>query len=162
MKAMPRPPARKRSQIAVIIEDKRWREVNVSVLRRAARYALLHARREGELTILLSEDEALHVLNLRFRRIDRATNVLSFPAAEGTPGHLGDVALAYGVAEREARAHGKALTNHAAHLVAHGVLHLLGYDHQRLDEARTMEAAEVAILKRLGISDPYAHTHAAE
>ena len=88
-----------------------------------------------------------------------ATNVLSFPAnpPPGTPGRqpLGDVALAFGTVAREAESESKTLADHATHLIVHGVLHLLGYDHETEAEAEIMEALEVETLARLGIADPY-------
>ena len=84
------------------------------------------------------------------------TNVLSFPAAANPEGHLGDISLAYGVCAREAAEQGKSLSNHLQHLVAHGVLHLLGYDHIEDGDAEVMETLERQILAGLGVPDPYA------
>lgn len=115
-----------------------------------------------EISVLLTGDTRQRDLNRDHRGLDRPTNVLSFPSgapAAGLPGqprHLGDVSLAWGVLEREAAAAGLALADHAAHLVIHGILHLLGYDHVSDDEAARMEALETAALSRLGIADPYA------
>jgi probable rRNA maturation factor len=91
-------------------------------------------------------------LNERFRKKARATNVLSFPYGKGS----GDVVLCHPVIAREARAQGKSLYAHYAHLVVHGVLHLRGHDHLAAREAARMEKAEVRILRRLGFADPYA------
>ncbi len=117
----------------------------------------------SEVSIALADDALVRDLNSRYRGIDRPTDVLSFPAAEGdepapegAPILLGDVVLAYETVLAEAEAEGKPLANHLAHLVAHGVLHLLGYDHVAEDDAREMEAIEIAILAGLGIADPYA------
>ncbi|HEX4637056.1 MAG TPA: rRNA maturation RNase YbeY, partial [Rhizomicrobium sp.] len=104
-------------------------------------------------TILLANDKKLRGLNRDFRGFDKATNVLSFPGADG---YAGDIAIAYGVAAKEAKAAAKSIADHAAHLVVHGVLHLAGYDHERPKDALVMEPLEVKILKRLGIADPYA------
>jgi probable rRNA maturation factor len=82
--------------------------------------------------------------------------VLSFPAAPSARPHLGDLALALGVCVREAGTQGKPLAHHLQHLVAHGVLHLVGFDHQSDDEAEVMEARERVILAGLGVPDPYA------
>jgi probable rRNA maturation factor len=98
----------------------------------------------------------LRALNAGFRRLDRPTNVLSFPAAPGDPSFLGDIAMAYGVVKREARTQGKLFSAHAAHLAVHGTLHLLGYDHETPHDARTMESLEIRLLATLGIADPYA------
>lgn len=93
-------------------------------------------------------------LNRRFRSQDHATNVLAFPAQES--GILGDIALCAPVADSEAHSRGKRLADHYAHLVIHGTLHLLGMDHQTSAQAEAMEAKEVALLRQLGIADPYA------
>jgi probable rRNA maturation factor len=137
------------------VEEREWQRDPraLSLIRRAAREALAKSRRPRALTILLSDDAHLKELNALFRGRAKPTNVLSFPA--GAADYLGDVAIAYGVAMREARAEGKSFAAHAAHLAVHGVLHLLGYDHEKTREAAVMEALEARILARLGISDPY-------
>jgi probable rRNA maturation factor len=111
---------------------------------------------DGDVTILLTDDEIVRDLNDRFRNQNKATNVLSFPAHETATGHLGDIALAYGVCAREADEQAKPLAHHLQHLVAHGVLHLLGYDHEDEADAQVMEDLERQILARLGLPDPYA------
>ena len=107
------------------------------------------------LVVLLTDDAAVRDLNARFRGKDAPTNVLSFPAPANPEGHLGDVALAFGVCTREAAEQGKALGRHLQHLVVHGVLHLLGYDHMSDDEAEAMEGLERIVLAGLGAPDPY-------
>ena len=113
----------------------------------------------GPVTLLLTDDDTVRDLNARFRGKDHATNVLSFPAAPqpGLPGPqpLGDLALAFGVCAAEAAAQGKTLADHLRHLVVHGVLHLLGHDHEDDAEAEAMEALEREILAGLGVADPY-------
>ena len=122
----------------------------------------LHRDERGwGVTVLLTDDATVRDLNLRFRGKDAATNVLSFPAPPSAAPHLGDVALAYGVCAREAAEQGKPLGDHLQHLVVHGVLHLLGFDHLDDSEAEAMEARERAILSTLGVSDPYAAQGAA-
>jgi len=106
-------------------------------------------------SLLLTGDQAVRDLNRRFRRQDKPTNVLSFPAPQNPERFLGDVALAYGVCAREAAEQGKPLAHHLQHLVAHGVLHLLGYDHLSDPEAEEMEALERQVLAGLGVPDPY-------
>jgi probable rRNA maturation factor len=101
----------------------------------------------------LADDEALRELNARWRGKETATNVLSFPAPEGFG--LGDIALAFETVAAEAQAQGKSLAAHASHLIVHGFLHLLGYDHEDEGEAVEMEARERAILATLGVADPY-------
>lgn len=105
--------------------------------------------------VLLTDDETVRDLNARFRGKDSATNVLSFPAHDTAQGHLGDICLAYGVCAREAVEQGKTLAAHLQHLVAHGVLHLVGYDHEDEAEAEVMEDLERQILAGLGLADPY-------
>lgn len=121
----------------------------------------LHAGEEScaSLSLLLTNDDRLRLLNAQFRGKDLATNVLSFPAA-GSDGYLGDIAIAFGVTSREAAAAGISLEAHTLHLAVHGVLHLLGYDHIRNSEARIMECLEIATLDKLGIPSPYARATA--
>jgi probable rRNA maturation factor len=114
----------------------------------------------GDVSLCLSDDAALQALNLRWRGIDKPTNVLSFPAAPpgplGEPTTLGDIALAYETLAREAKDRDVPLADHYRHLLAHGFLHLIGYDHETDAEAERMEALETRILARLGAADPYA------
>ena len=124
--------------------------------RRAAEAALAGAGRSGDVVVLLTDDAALAELNQGFRGKPGPTNVLSFPAPESARPHLGDVAVAHGVAAREAAEQGKPLDHHLLHLVAHGVLHLVGYDHESEAEAESMEALERRVLAGLGAPDPYA------
>ena len=154
----------KRARLTIIVEDRLWRNEPqaIALVRRAGREALeLAARRQAPrtLTILLSSDARLKELNALFRGKRKPTNVLSFPASERK--YLGDIAIAYGVASREAKNEGKRLAAHVAHLAAHGVLHLLGYDHGNEPEAAIMEALETRVLARLGFPDPYARIRAA-
>lgn len=143
------------SGITLLVEDPKWRTHRglAARLTSAAEAAAAAARLKGGFTILLAGDRKLRALNNNFRGKDKPTNVLSFP---GAGGYAGDIALAYGVTKKEAKAAGKTMANHATHLVVHGVLHLAGHDHERPKEARAMEGLEVKILGRLGISDPYA------
>jgi probable rRNA maturation factor len=126
-------------------------------LKRAAAEALSKGGGETDaaLTILLTSDRHLRTLNLSFRGEDRPTNVLSFSSSIGAKGYLGDVAIAYGVATKEARSAGKGLVDHATHLAVHGVLHLLGFDHLTARQAKIMEPLETKILKVMNIADPY-------
>jgi probable rRNA maturation factor len=114
----------------------------------------------GDVSLCLADDAALRALNLRWRGFDKPTNVLSFPAAPighgGEPTALGDIALAYETLAREAEDLGVPLADHYRHLLAHGFLHLIGYDHETDAEAERMEALETKILTRLGVGDPYA------
>lgn len=114
----------------------------------------------AELSILLTDDARTRILNRDFRGMDRPTNVLSFPAEdEGAPGRprlLGDVVLSLETVRREADEQSKPLADHLCHLTVHGILHLLGHDHQSESQSSAMEALEVEILRGLGIPDPYA------
>jgi probable rRNA maturation factor len=117
------------------------------------------ADEDVEVSVMLTDDPQIRELNRTWRTKDKPTNVLSFPApeqpgAEG-PRHLGDLALAYETLVREAEEESKALADHFAHLIVHGILHLLGHDHEDEAEAETMEALEVKALATLGIADPY-------
>lgn len=113
----------------------------------------------GDITILLADDAAVEALNGQFRGKPVPTNVLSFPAPATAAPHLGDIALAFGVCAREAQAQDKPLAHHLLHLTTHGVLHLLGYDHETDADAEVMEALERDILAGLGVPDPYAAEH---
>jgi probable rRNA maturation factor len=111
---------------------------------------------EPVIVVLLTDDAIVADLNQRFRDKAGPTNVLSFPAPPNPEGQIGDIALAFGVCAYEAALQGKSLEHHLMHLTVHGVLHLLGYDHETDDEAEAMEALERSILETLGVSDPYA------
>ncbi|MBF9233139.1 rRNA maturation RNase YbeY [Microvirga alba] len=117
------------------------------------------ADEDFEISVLLTDDAAIRELNRTWRGKDKPTNVLSFPAPEQPgatgPRHLGDIALAYETLVRESEDESKDLSHHFAHLIVHGVLHLLGYDHEVEAEAEIMEALEVKALATLGIADPY-------
>jgi probable rRNA maturation factor len=129
---------------------------------------LADAERPVEISITLTGDEEVRALNAKWRGKDKPTNVLSFPMADerdlveanvfGTELLLGDIVLARGVCEAEAADKGVSAAHHATHLMVHGTLHLLGYDHHEDGEASDMESREVRALKRLGISNPYEMT----
>jgi probable rRNA maturation factor len=114
---------------------------------------------EGGVTLVVDDDERIRHLNKLWRGFDKPTNVLSFPAApDRRPGgdrYIGDIAISYETAAREAADERKALADHVAHLSVHGFLHLLGYDHENDGDATEMEQLESAILARLGVPDPY-------
>ena len=124
---------------------------------------LSRSERTVELSLRLTGDAQVRDLNASWRGKDKPTNVLSFPMAEaeeleataGPELMLGDIVLARGVCAAEAEEKAIALEDHAAHLIVHGTLHLLGYDHHEDEGAADMEAREVRALARLGISDPY-------
>ncbi len=120
-----------------------------------------------EISIRLADDDEVQKLNAQYRHKDKPTNVLSFPMIQpdlldtvttnSDDGEvlLGDIVLAHGVCAREAEERGISLADHATHLIVHGTLHLLGYDHLGEDEAEAMEAIETDALASLGLADPY-------
>ena len=145
--------------VALRVEAPAWRRAfpgAPACVRRAARAALeaggMDSLPAGGVCIVLADDSLQRRLNREFRGRDKSTNVLSF---DGAPGALGDVVLALETIAAEAEAQGKTLAAHLAHLVVHGVLHLMGYDHERPGQARRMERLEIEILAGLGIGDPY-------
>jgi probable rRNA maturation factor len=115
---------------------------------------------ESELCLRLTDDAEIQELNAKWRRVRSPTNVLSFPTAPanggGTAPILGDIVVAYETAAREAEERDIPLADHYRHLVAHGFLHLIGYDHQTDEEAERMEGLERRVLAKLGVADPYA------
>jgi probable rRNA maturation factor len=145
--------------IIFLMDDAKWKTPRGlrTRLSRAAAAAMAKTGWRGKsvVTVLLSNDARLRSLNREFRGRDKATNVLSFPAAKNKDGYRGDIAIAHGVTAREAKAAGKSFADHAAHLVVHGLLHLAGHDHERVRDAKKMEALEVKILAGLGIANPY-------
>jgi probable rRNA maturation factor len=150
------------ASVAVLIRSPLWRVAGLrpaQTARRAARAALAVCETAAPVTVVLSDDTELRELNHMWRGKDRPTNVLAFPAGSvpirGRP-PLGDVILAFETVAQEAEAADLALPHHLSHLVVHGVLHLLGYDHEKPAEARRMEDLEVRVLAGLGIADPYA------
>jgi probable rRNA maturation factor len=119
---------------------------------------------EAEISVLLTDDVGICSLNSQWRGIDKPTNVLSFPAVpmagaggpQDAPRVLGDIAIAYETTRKEAQDEQKPFKHHLSHLAVHGFLHLIGYDHEKDDDAEAMEALEQEILAQLGIPDPYA------
>ena len=115
---------------------------------------------DSELSLVFTDDANIRTINAKWRHIDKATNVLSFPAFPMQPGQrpgpiLGDIVIARETVQREAQEENKSFDDHLSHLIVHGLLHLTGYDHQNDDEAEQMESLERKILASLGISDPY-------
>jgi probable rRNA maturation factor len=146
--------------IEIEIEADAWLEAlpdAAARVRAAAEAALAEAKgpAEAEITVLLTDDAEQRTLNAEFRSKDKPTNVLSFPSPEFAAPHLGDVSLAYETCAREAKEQSKPLRDHLSHLVAHGVLHLLGWDHESDAEAEAMEALERKVMAKLGVPDPY-------
>ncbi len=150
--------------VTIEIEHDGWQKLDGlnSLAQRAGSAALAARQAKGDVFLLFTSDAEIRQLNRAWRGKDAATNVLSFPVAagfnlpEGEVAPLGDVVLAHETIVREAEAQGKSASHHTAHLIVHGVLHLLGYDHRTDAEAAVMENEERRILAGLGISDPYA------
>ena len=142
----------------LIIEDDSWAALgDLDALCRKAFAAAGQVApvEEGNLALLLADDAALHQLNLQFREKDKPTDVLSFPSLPMDRPFLGDIAVAWGVSASDANLQGKAPEDHLVHLLIHGYLHLLGFDHETDDEAAEMEALEIKALASLGIANPY-------
>ncbi len=160
-----------------LIEDHRWQEAGLEALAEtAARATLTHLGldpADWEIAVLACDDARIATLNASFREKPTPTNVLSWPETDLTPEiagacpekpqqggdegpqHLGDIAIAFETCAREATEQDKPMADHVTHLLVHGTLHLLGYDHIRDQDATLMEATEAAILGKLGLPDPY-------
>jgi len=149
-------------QIDVLIQSPRWKAEPraAAIVRKAVRTAAIAASTpRAELAIVLTDDSAIHALNRDWRGQDKPTNVLSFPAGPSRgrkAASLGDIVIAFETTAREAKADRKPLKDHLAHLAVHGFLHLVGHDHEKDRDAKTMESLEVRILAGLGVPDPYA------
>ncbi len=147
----------------IVIEHEGWKSIRglKALAEKAVEVALPAAQQKKEITLLFADDATLKTLNHDWRGKNKPTNVLSFPAnsdlklPRGVPKPLGDIALGYETLVHEADQAGKTLKAHTTHLIVHGVLHLLGYDHMDDADAAKMEAREIRILKKLGIADPY-------
>jgi probable rRNA maturation factor len=169
-RSAPRPAISPASPVmALRAQSRQWRALgDLAVLRARASQAIeaalavapVQPAAGAELSLLLTDDRRIRIVNRDWRGFDKATNVLSFPAAPANKiaasPVLGDIVIAFETVASEAEAEGKALADHFSHLVIHGLLHLLGEDHETDAEAQRMEALEVAALARLGIADPYA------
>lgn len=153
-----------------IVEDDRWKDVNLPGLAEKASTAALRALSLDpecfEVSVLGCDDARISELNASFRGKPTPTNVLSWPAHDLTPpelpqpdatgdNSLGDIAIAFDTCTRESVEQGKEMSDHVTHLLVHATLHLLGHDHQNDTEAEVMERLEVEILGKLGLPDPY-------
>lgn len=152
--------------VSIEVEDQAWLALSglEELARRSISAALAGAAFNDPdcyVAVLFTDDDEIAVINAEWRGKNKPTNVLSFPTPDDLPvpdgelRPLGDLVLAHGVITREAAEQGKSLRDHTAHLIVHGTLHLLGYDHESDEEAEEMEALETRILMGLGISDPY-------
>ncbi|GGD38165.1 rRNA maturation RNase YbeY [Sinisalibacter lacisalsi] len=155
--------------VDLIIEDARWEALDLATLAERACGAVLANRgmAGASISLLACDDARISALNADFRGKAAATNVLSWPSEERgaeVPGErprapadpeLGDIAIAFETCAREAEEAGRELAHHVTHLLVHGTLHLLGYDHIDDEDAALMERIEVEILGKFGISDPY-------
>lgn len=150
-------------QVATGISDIPTETVIRDWLQKVVEHAGNDVKREIEISVRIVDEDEGRLLNRRYRKMDSATNVLSFPAAEpdlfDPPGDLplalGDIVICGPVVAREAAAQGKEHADHWAHLLVHGALHLMGYDHESQSEAQQMEALEASILAAGGVQNPY-------
>lgn len=146
--------------ISIDVEDESWHGIfGIEGVVTRAIEAVLPDDKRG-IDVLLTSVAEMRLLNTEWRGKDTSTNVLSFPSPdmpvpEGEVAHLGDIVLAWGTVAQEAREAGKALADHVTHLVVHGTLHLLGFDHEDDADADVMEHKETEILAGLGLADPY-------
>jgi probable rRNA maturation factor len=150
--------AEQRLEVDMLASSPRWRGCE-AFLSKALHAAAAEEGASGAVSVLLGDDASIAELNQKFRGKAGPTNVLSFPppgSVAGAEGFLGDIALAAETIVAQAENQGKRFEVHAAHLIVHGFLHLLGYDHEEPADAEVMEARERAILASIGIDDPYA------
>jgi probable rRNA maturation factor len=147
--------------VTVHLHDKRWKKLlrpYCKTVRDTCEEALPNG--QYEIAVVLADDAFIKALNRDFRGKNSPTNVLSFPS-DGLPEkgakqkYLGDIVMALETVEREAKSQKKLFKHHAIHLLVHGTLHLLGYDHEQEDDAEAMESKEIKILKKLKVNNPY-------
>jgi probable rRNA maturation factor len=147
--------------VDIQVASKRWQAQPQAepTVRAAIAAAAALSTAGGEVSILLTDDKAIRALNRDWRGIDKATNVLSFPAPDAAPGApakmLGDIVMAYETLAQECARDDRPFLHHLAHLTVHGFLHLIGYDHQTDSQAGAMEGLESKIMTRLKMPDPY-------
>lgn len=159
-------PAIGRLSLDIRMQSRKWREIEdlrpriLAAVDAGLALAPVKPLPDAELSLLLTDDKRIRIVNRDWRGFDKATNVLSFPAAPSeriaSSPVIGDIVIALETVAREADAEEKSFGDHLSHLVIHGLLHLLGEDHETEAEAQRMEALETAALARLGIADPYA------
>jgi probable rRNA maturation factor len=159
-------PAISGPSLDIRMQSRKWREIGdlrpriLAAVDAGLALAPVKPLPGAELSLLLTDDKRIRIVNRDWRGFDKATNVLSFPAAPperiASSPVIGDIVIALETVAREAEAEEKPFGDHLSHLVIHGLLHLLGEDHETEAEAQRMEALETAALARLGIADPYA------
>lgn len=171
----PSPPSLSKPSIDVSVQEPEWEtfedieQLVTIVAKKTLKTAMLPRIAQKcalEASIVLANDDLVHILNREYRDKDQPTNVLTFATLDdpdnitpdGETLNLGDVILSYQTIEREAQEQGKFMLDHLKHLTVHGVLHLLGYDHQTDEEANDMETLEIRILESLGVQNPYTET----
>lgn len=142
-------------KVVINVNDKRWKKYHID-FERIAKMAAGNAGRNSEISLVLTNDREIHKLNKQYRGFDKATNVLSFET--GDDELLGDIFISFDTVMREAKSYNKTFEDHSAHMMVHGTLHLLGYDHLNDHDADKMESLEINILKKLGINNPYEDT----
>lgn len=159
------------AQIDVAIQDPAWEDIAgieglvTTTVRTALAMARIPSAVQGkklEISFMLANDDLIHILNREYRGKDNPTNILTFAALDDEQQSfapdvisLGDVILSVQTIDREAKEQGKFLRDHVTHLVVHGTLHLLGYDHKEEDQATDMETLEIRVLEKLGVQNPY-------
>lgn len=166
-------PEKIKPNIEISVQDPEWDKMGdiFNIIKLTATIALNSALlpkscidRDLEISIVLANDDLVQILNREYREKDNATNVLTFASLDSeeipTTGilNLGDVILSYQTIERESQEKGVFPIDHIKHLTVHGILHLLGYDHQTEDEANDMETLEIRILEQMGVQNPYTET----
>lgn len=159
-------PAISGPSLDIRIQSRKWREIEdlrpriLAAIEAALALVPIRPLADAELSLLLTDDRRIRIVNRDWRGFDKATNVLSFPAAPpekiASSPVVGDIVIAFETVVREAEAEEKSVGDHLSHLVIHGLLHLLGEDHETEEQAQRMESLEAAALARLGIADPYA------
>ena len=161
-------------QIDISVQDPEWNAMGdvEDIINKAAQTALTAALiprfaegRDLEVSVVLANDDLMQTLNREYREKDKPTNVLTFASLDDEEGlptegvlNLGDVILSFQTLEQESQEQGKFLLDHVKHMTVHGMLHLLGYDHETEDDATDMETLEIRILEKLGVQNPYTDT----
>ena len=155
-------PADQGLSIDIRVANARWESLGDmdALAARVLGLASGRLKQGGEIAVLLTDDAEMHALNRQWRGMDKPTDVLSFPSGQPKipeqPQYLGDIAISYDIAVKDAEALGRPVEAHVSHLLIHGFLHLIGYDHIEPEDARVMEPLEAEILAGLGWPDPYA------